>query len=209
MKCDEYNRITAAVYTLLIVKDDYVVVLDTGFGDKMDEKTLKAYGVENNRSVSEAIKEYGYYTGDITHCILSHLHVDHCGGCTKLVDGRIVPSFPNAKYYVQQKEYDDGVSPTRRTRATYFPQNFETLYEEGRLLLQNGIERVTPFITVHPTEGHVNAMNIIEIITGEKNIYYPGDLIGQKELAHPLWNSAYDYYPLKARRIRLSSLKSV
>jgi hypothetical protein len=73
--------------------------------------------------------------------------------------------------------------------------------------LLNGIKRITPFITVHPTEGHVNAMNIIEISAGDKKIYYPGDLIGQKELAHPLWNSAYDYFPLKSEENKVKLLE--
>lgn len=204
---DEDNRITIGINSLLIVSKEAKVILDTGFGDKYNAEALRSYGVTEIKTIAEAIKPLGYYSGDITHCILSHLHLDHSGGCTKKESGKIVPAFPNAVYYIQEKEYDDAISPTMRTRATYLPENFEPLYEEGKLHLMAGLETILPFLSGYPVEGHVNAMNIIRIETGERTIYYPGDLIGQKELVHPLCNSAYDYYPLKSEQAKVELLE--
>jgi len=206
--CDNENRVALSMYSLLVARDNYAIILDTGFGDKMDERTKRSFGIENTVSIEKALEESnsGLYTGDITHCILSHLHVDHAGGATKKSGDKIVPSFPNAKYYIQGKEFEDAISPTIRTRSTYFSENFEPLYEQGKLVLLDGFSTILPFISVFPVDGHINAMNITKIKTGDCNVYFTADLIGIKEQVHPLWNSAYDYYPLKSEENKVKLL---
>ncbi len=204
---DNENRISLFINSLLVVKGEYKIVFDLGFGTKLSEKIKRAYGVEQTIPISKALNEHGFYVGDITHCILTHLHIDHSGGCTKIVDGQIVPTLPNATYYIQEREYDDALSPTIRTRATYHLDNYEPLYESGKLELINGMQSLTDFISVFPVNGHVNAMNIIKIETPHRNVYFPGDLIGQKEMIHPLWNTAYDYYPLQSEKNKVDFLE--
>ncbi len=207
VETDSENRIMLSINSLLVIKDNVKAVFDLGFGHKLSDKTLRAYGVEQSISIADALGEHGFYPSDITHCILTHLHVDHSGGCTILDNGKIKASLPNANYYIQEREYDDAISPTSRTRATYLIENYEPLYETGQLELVNGMKSITDFITVYPVDGHVNAMNIIKVETGSRNVYYPGDLIGQKEMVHPLWNTAYDYYPLKSEENKINLLE--
>ena len=90
--------------------------------------------------LSDSLARIGLSPADIHLVIDTHLHGDHAGGNTHYGDDgqSIIPAFPNAEYVVQRREYEDAMHPNERTRATYFPINYQPLVESGQMRLLDG-----------------------------------------------------------------------
>ena len=69
----------------------------------MDEKFRQIYNVDESHSMDKGLNKIGLKRDDITDVFLTHLHFDHTGGSTKMENDKLVPAFPQAKYYVQKK----------------------------------------------------------------------------------------------------------
>ncbi|MBI5727879.1 MAG: MBL fold metallo-hydrolase, partial [Ignavibacteriales bacterium] len=103
---DEGNRIALATRNLLLVSDNRKILIDTGMGNKWDEKSRQIYAIEQTETNLElGLEHLGYKADDITDVLLTHLHFDHTGGSTKLSEGKIIPAFTNARYYVQEDNF--------------------------------------------------------------------------------------------------------
>src|SRR6185295_8018071 len=104
------NQIRMATNCLLVERGRDLVLIDTGIGDKHDAKFLDIFGVvPHGERLPEAIRRAGYEVGDVTHVLLSHLHFDHCGWNTRAAGGdagRLVPTFPKARYWLQRGEVE-------------------------------------------------------------------------------------------------------
>ena len=108
---DERNRIQLGMRCLLIEHDIGPVLIDTGAGNKENEKFYDIYGIENRgahgpTALEDGLLELGVRPEDVALVINTHLHFDHAGGNTvREADGRLRPAFPNARYVVQRGEY--------------------------------------------------------------------------------------------------------
>ena len=115
---DERNRIPLGMRCLLVEHDDGLVLVDTGAGNKENEKFKGIYALENvgangRTLLEDAISAAGFTPADIRIVINTHLHFDHAGGNT-YVDprGAVHVAFPNARYIVQRGEYEYARTPT-------------------------------------------------------------------------------------------------
>jgi glyoxylase-like metal-dependent hydrolase (beta-lactamase superfamily II) len=127
----------------------------------------------------------------------THLHFDHAGGNTyRDAAGRIVPTFPKARYLVQRGEYEWATHANERTAASYFPHNFEPVREAGLLDLVDGDREVAPGIRVVRTPGHTPHHQSVLLESRGEAAFYFGDLV--PTAAHlPLpWIMGYDVEPL-------------
>ena len=98
---DALNRIDMVTRSLLLCSDEKKILIDTGNGTKWEEKYRDIYNIDTSRyNIENSLTKYGFSADDITDIINTHLHFDHAGGNTKIDDGSIVPTFPNAKYWV-------------------------------------------------------------------------------------------------------------
>jgi glyoxylase-like metal-dependent hydrolase (beta-lactamase superfamily II) len=134
---------------------------------------------------------------DVDIVVNTHLHSDHCGGNTTLRDGEVVPTFPNAEYWVQRLEYADAAFPNERTRATYLAENFASLYESGQMRLVDGETEIMPGVRCVVTPGHTRGHQSVVIERGGQTALYTGDMatfaVHFERLA---WLTAYDVEPL-------------
>ena len=141
---DERNRIQLGMRCLLIEHPDGVVLVDAGAGNKENAKFHEIYGVENAGSggrtcLEDALASLGRAPEDISVVIDTHLHFDHAGGNTwSDADGVIRPAFPNARYVVQEGEYQFATRTNERTAASYFPHNFVPVRDAGQFDLVRG-----------------------------------------------------------------------
>jgi glyoxylase-like metal-dependent hydrolase (beta-lactamase superfamily II) len=159
---DERNRIRLALRPLLVVAGRERVLLDTGIGDEWDAKNTDIYRIEHTDTIESSLARAGFKPEDITKVVLTHLHFDHAGGATRLDStGKPVPRFANARYYVQQKEWDLAVNPNRRSRAAYLPENFLPLQEAGQLELIDGNSELMPGLELVLTSGHTPGHQIV------------------------------------------------
>src|SRR5579872_6548046 len=124
---DDQNRIDMALRALLIQGNGMNILVDAGMGDKYDEKTRSIYKLDHsNWTLIASLAEQRLQPSDITHVIQTHLHFDHCGGLvTKSEGDEFVPTFPNAKVFVQKGNLKWAQNPTEKDRASYLKQDWE------------------------------------------------------------------------------------
>lgn len=192
---DQINRVTLATRSLLLVSDSKRILIDTGMGDKWDEKSRNIFRIDENLSLEKALSQKGYSSDDITDVILTHLHFDHTGGSTKLVDGKIVPSFSNAIYHVQKQNFEWALNPSDRDRGSYLKENFEPLAKEGVLNLLT----TTQFdenISFEIINGHTFGQQMIKISDGTNTVLYCADLLPFVSHIRLPYIMAYDLQPL-------------
>ncbi|MCL4532054.1 MAG: MBL fold metallo-hydrolase [Actinobacteria bacterium] len=195
---DEQNRLEMLVKSLLIVDGEHRIVVDTGYGDKLSERTRRIMGIEYSGRLPQLLPRHGVDPSQVDLVINTHLHGDHGGGNTTASGGRAVPTFPNATYVIQRGEWHDANHPNERTRATYLPENLLPLEESGQLRLIEGDTRITDHVRCLVTPGHTpNHQSILIESRGEKALFL-GDLapftIHIERLA---WVPAYDLEPMR------------
>jgi glyoxylase-like metal-dependent hydrolase (beta-lactamase superfamily II) len=194
---DEMNRINLAANIVLIRHPEYTLLIEQGMGDKWNEKQIEIYNIRQQKSQIEHLSERGVKPEDITHVILTHLHFDHCGGATiKNTDGEIAPTFPNAKYYVQNAQYEEAVNTHERNNASYIPETFIPLMHAGQLELLNGDCEILDGISSVVTGGHTAGHQVIEIdYDDDFKAVFIGDLIPTAHHVNLAWIMGYDLYP--------------
>jgi glyoxylase-like metal-dependent hydrolase (beta-lactamase superfamily II) len=198
MPPDDSNRIRMGTNCLLVARGRDLLLIDTGIGDKHDAKFQDIYAMDPAVArLPEAIRQAGYEPGDVTHVVLSHLHFDHCGWNTREVGGRLVPTFPKARYWLQRGEVEHARRPNERDRASYFPQNWEPLFEAGVVELFGDEAEPIPGVRAVRAPGHNADMCIVLIDggAGRKAVYW-ADLIPTSAHVPYAWIMGYDLYPL-------------
>jgi len=161
---DARNRIRLAARPLLVVTPTDRILIDTGIGDKWDAKAQDIYHIEHTDTIETSLARTGFKPEDITKVVLTHLHFDHAGATTKLDDsGKPVPRFPEASHYVQSKEWEAALTPNRRSRASYRPDDFLPVQESGLLELIDGPLELVPGLELLPTGGHTPGHQIVLI----------------------------------------------
>ncbi|HEV3459503.1 MAG TPA: MBL fold metallo-hydrolase [Thermoanaerobaculia bacterium] len=181
---DERNRIRMATNCLLVARGSELLLIDSGIGDKHDARFRDMFGMEPGAvRLPEAIRRAGYTPEQVTHVLLTHLHFDHCGWNTRRaavapaghaapaapVDSgeELVPTFPNAVYWLERGEVEHARHPNERDRASYDPRNWEPLFAAGVVRLYDGDPGCEPIPGVRAVRaaGH-NADMCIVLLDG-------------------------------------------
>jgi glyoxylase-like metal-dependent hydrolase (beta-lactamase superfamily II) len=127
----------------------------------------------------------------------THLHFDHCGWNTTVVHGAPIPTFPNARYYIQRGEWDAATHPNERTRATYLSDNLDPIGESGQVELIEGEVQVTPSLRILPAPGHTADHSAVVLSSQGETAIYLGDVVQHAlQVDRPAWISAFDILPL-------------
>jgi len=194
---DQSNRIEMALRTLLIRGNGRTILIDTGMGDKWDDKQKGMYHLSNETyTLENSLKAEGLTTDDITDVILTHLHFDHAGGATKIQNGEIIPAFPNATYYIQKANLDWARNPNERERASYLAVNFEPLIQQNKLVLVEGKTEILPGIKAIVSNGHTIGMQCIQVEGDGESLVYCADLIPTSAHIPVPWIMGYDIQPM-------------
>jgi glyoxylase-like metal-dependent hydrolase (beta-lactamase superfamily II) len=198
VEADEDNCILMDHHCLLVRAAGKTIVIETGIGNKINEKQAQRMGLERpNGGLVEGLARLGVKPDDVELVINTHLHSDHCGGNTYFEGEKLVPTFKNAEYRVQRLEYADAAFPNERTRGTYFLENFEDLYRSGQMTLLDGETDIVPGIRCVMTPGHTRGHQSIVFESGGVTALYTGDMstLGV-HFANLAWMTAYDVEPL-------------
>lgn len=193
---DAENRIGMTMNVLLVRGAGLNVLVDTGAGDKDDAKFRSFYALGPS-TLEAALGARGLSPGDIHVVFNTHLHFDHAGGNTRLDEsGRALPVFPNARYLVQRREFEDARAANERNRASYLPDNWEPLFEEGRLELLDGEAEIAPGLRAFPLPGHTRGhQGLLVEGDGRRGLFFADCVPTSHHVPLP-WIMAYDLYPL-------------
>jgi len=212
---DDKNYVTAGLNSLLIRTGSETVLVETGMGNKLSERMIKFYG--QPAKLLDNLAAGGVAPEDIDIVINSHLHFDHCGWNTvRDRNGKIAPTFPRAKYYAPEGEWQYARRPSERDAISYIPENYDPLVESGQMTLLKGGEEIVPGISVETFPGHTAHMMAV-IVKGSQNPHfsqnrgevghpqdssrapaacYISDLIPTTAHIDITWGMGFDLYPL-------------
>lgn len=174
---DERNRIRLAMRCLLLRGHGRTVLVDDGLGDKFSDKLKDIYRVESEPSLEHSLAALGVKPGDVTDVLLTHLHFDHAGGSTRRGAHGLEPTFPNARWYVQRRNWENAHAPNPRERASYMPENYDALDAAGVLSLWDGAQRPWPGVSTIPIDGHTRGQQVVRVEGGGQVAYFVSDLI--------------------------------
>jgi glyoxylase-like metal-dependent hydrolase (beta-lactamase superfamily II) len=194
---DERNLCNWTMRCLLVDHGDYRLLVDTGIGDKQDEKFFSHYYLNGEGGLLKSLAEAGYKPEDITHVLHSHLHFDHCGGSIKKdADGALVPTFPKARYFVSRRQWDWALNPNGREKASFFRENILPMQESGLLELLEEEGELLPGIEIRYFHGHTDGQIVPLIHMKGKTIVFMADLLPAAAHVPLPWVMAYDTRPL-------------
>jgi len=193
---DEKNYVQAGLNSLLIRTGKKNVLVETGMGNKLSERMVKFYG--QPAQLLTNLGSAGVRPEDIDIVINTHLHFDHCGWNTiRGKDGKIVPTFPRAKYYAPEGEWQYARKPSERDSISYIPENYDPLVESGQMTLLKGGEEIVPGISVKTFPGHTASMQAVIVESGGRTACYISDLIPTTAHIDLTWGMGFDLYPLQ------------
>jgi glyoxylase-like metal-dependent hydrolase (beta-lactamase superfamily II) len=193
---DEKNYVTAGLNSLLIRTGRQTVLVETGMGNRLSERMVKFYG--QPAQLLSNLAAGGVAPEDIDIVINTHLHFDHCGWNTvRNKDGKIVPTFPRAKYYAPEGEWQYARHPSERDAISYIPDNYDPLVESGQMTLLKGGEEIVPGISVKTFPGHTAHMQAVIVESRGRTACYASDLIPTTAHIDITWGMSFDLYPLQ------------
>jgi len=201
---DQNNLCTWAMRSLLIEDNKRLILIDTGIGNKQDDKFFSHYHLHGDDNLEKSLKNAGYSRDDVTDVFLTHLHFDHCGGAVHWKNAErtiLEPFFKNAIYWSNKEHWNLANHPNPREKASFLKQNISPIEESGQLKF---IERdsefsksVFPNIDVFFADGHTESQMIPIIKYKSQSIAFMADLlpsVGHIPLPYVM---GYDTRPLK------------
>jgi len=192
---DERNYVAAGLNSLFIRTGSHNVLVETGMGNKLSERMIKFYG--QPAKLLDNLAAAGIAPEEIDIVINSHLHFDHCGWNTvRDRGGKIVPTFPRAKYYVPEGEWQYARRPSERDAISYLPENYDPLVESGQMTLLKGGEEIVSGISVKTFPGHTAHMQAVLVQSQGLTACYISDLIPTTAHIDITWGMGFDLYPL-------------
>ena len=193
---DDKNCVTAGLNSLLIRTGTQTVLVETGMGNKLSERMIKFYGQPAQLLANLAAG--GVAPEDIDIVINTHLHFDHCGWNTvRDRNGNIVPTFPRAKYYAPEGEWQYARKPSQRDSISYISDNYDPLVASGQMTLLKGGEEIVPGISVQTFPGHTAHMQAVIVQSRGQTACYISDLIPTTAHIDLTWGMSFDLYPLE------------
>jgi glyoxylase-like metal-dependent hydrolase (beta-lactamase superfamily II) len=192
---DRKNRMTLGLNCMLLQLSGQNVLIDTGVGSKDVDNDKESLGLVPSRLL-KGLKGLGLGPKDIHAVILTHLHFDHSGGCTRLDRvGNTVPTFPKARYYVQESCWDEACNPNERCHVNHRADNFLPIEERGQLEMLNGDSEVLPGLNVIVTDGHAKGHQMVMVNHGGERIVFLGDIVPTPHHLNLSVISAFDRSP--------------
>lgn len=190
---DEKNRVTLTMKSLLIDTGNRVIIIDTGIGNKQDEKFYLNFGLTKNYNIIDKITELGYSPQQITDIIHTHLHFDHCGWTISRDDkGNFFPTFPNAKVWVSKLQWQAATEPNPRERASFLKENILPIRDLNLLNFIEEEKEFCPDIHIRFAHGHTSGQILVFIKYQDRWLLHGGDLFPIASVIYEPWIMSYD-----------------
>ncbi len=200
---DERGRLKLSVHALVIETPDRRIIVDTCLGNDKQGRAIPHWN-ERQGSFLADLEAAGYPAESIDTVLCTHLHVDHVGWNTRLVDGAWVPTFPNARYIFGRREFEHWQAQTDRAdQRTVFEDSVRPILDAGLAELVETDHQLCPGVRLMPTHGHTPGHVSVCISSNGEDAIITGDLAHHPcQMAHPHWNSTADMDPPAAEAMR-------
>jgi glyoxylase-like metal-dependent hydrolase (beta-lactamase superfamily II) len=192
---DADNRLLQALNCLLVETPDGRVLVETGIGGRLDDKTrtMRAY---QGPWIVPALEQAGFAPATVDVVAMSHLHFDHAGGLLTPAGER---AFPRARIVAQRAEWEIALGENPRLVASYVQPELRLVRDWGAEGWAEGEREVLPGVSVVPTGGHSAGHQAVVVRgrgAGGRTLAFFGDLCMRPWSANPRWITAFDDFPL-------------
>lgn len=197
---DEDSRLVLSMHSLVVESQGQTIVVDTCIGNDK-QRTYPRW----NMMQGDFLKRFeaaGFTTAQIDTVLCTHMHVDHVGWNTRLVDGKWIPTFAAADYLFAEDEWNHW----RGEEQEYGPvieDSVQPIFDAGKAVLVQPNHRVTDEVWLEPTPGHTPGHVSIHIASNGEEAVITGDMIHHPcQILHPDWSSLADHDGDLAARTR-------
>jgi glyoxylase-like metal-dependent hydrolase (beta-lactamase superfamily II) len=193
------GRLTMSIHSWVVETPTRRIVVDTGLGnDKQGRGVPHWNGLD--KPFLQDLANAGYAADSIDTVICTHLHVDHVGWNTRLVNGQWVPTFPNARYLFGRIEYEYWKThSTDPVHAAVFADSVQPVIEAGVVELVGSEAQIADEITLIPTPGHSPGHVALHIRSDGEEAVLSGDVAHHPcQMARLDWSSSFDSDPLQS-----------
>lgn len=181
---DANNMIDIAARCLLIEEGNRLTLIDTGMGNKQNDKFFGYYYLYGNDSIDNSLKQHGFHRDDITDVFMTHLHFDHCGGSIQWNKDKTgyEPAFKNAHFWSNEKHWQWATQPNNREKASFLKENILPMEESGQLkFIPSSSDRFLKNselgFDIFFADGHTEKQMIPLIKYQDKTIAFVADLL--------------------------------
>jgi glyoxylase-like metal-dependent hydrolase (beta-lactamase superfamily II) len=200
MPANEQNYVPNDIRCILVESDAGLILVDTGNGDKLNDKQRRILGLDarDERLLGEMAKA-GFAAEDVDIVLLTHLHGDHAGGCTRRrePDGPLVATFPRARYLAQRIELSEASFPNERTAATYVADNWQLLLANEQMRVVDGPQQLGSQVSTTIAPGHTAALQVVWVEDQGERLAFLGDACSwAAHMDRLAWVPSYDIYPM-------------
>lgn len=195
---DGNNLCTWALRLLLVEDGNRLILVDTGIGNKQDERFFSHYYLQGDATIDSSLAKNGFHRDDITDVFLTHMHFDHVGGAIAREGDKLVPAFKNATYWSNPKHWDWAVNPNDREKASFLKENILPIQESGQLKFIDVIDgmQFSEGFELKFVSGHTESMMLPLVSYKGKKILYTADLVPSAGHLPIPYVMAYDMFPL-------------
>lgn len=207
----EDDLVHVAVQTWLLRSGGRTILIDTGVGN---DKNRPAVPVWDHLRLGylDRLAEAGVGPEDVDLVVNTHLHADHVGWNTRLVDGVWTPTFPNATYVMPRADFDHW-DPARNPAVAgsinehVYEDSVIPVHAAGQVLLWEDSYMIDADLRLEAAPGHTPGSSVVKLRSGGDRALFAGDLVHTPlQVTHPQHNSCFCEDAAKARATRRSLL---
>ncbi len=197
---DANGSLLQALNCLLVETPGGRVLVETGIGERSDEKMRERRGIQGP-PVLPALRRAGFDPGTVDVVALSHLHFDHAGGLLAQ-DGSA--AFPRARVAAQRMEWEFALGDNPRLQASYDQGELRLIEQAGWAGAVDGEAELVPGVTAIRTGGHSGGHQAVVIRGRDRTVGFFGDLFMRPWSANPRWVTSFDDFPLTSVEVKVA-----
>ena len=191
---DDEGRLKMSIHALVIEAPGRRMIVDTCLGNDKQGRGVPGW---NNLSgpFLRDLAAAGFARESIDTVMCTHLHVDHVGWNTMLVDGKWVPTFPNARYLMGATEFEYWRDQRENEELiSVFSDSVRPVFEAGLVDVVETDHRISPEVSFVPTLGHTPGHVSVRISSKGEEALITGDFVHHPcQMARPAWAATVDY----------------
>lgn len=201
------GRLVIPIQAFLVRTSRHTILIDSCVGNDKTCDFFPEWHHRNDNTFLQRLAMAGVTPEQVDYVLCTHLHTDHCGWNTRLMDGRWVPTFPNARYVMARRELDAEASAG--TNSNRYRESVLPIVEAGRAVVVDMDFELDDEVRLEPTPGHSPGHVAIGLRSRDTRGVVSGDLMHwPMQCIYPDWNLRYDVDPEQARRTRWAFLDS-
>jgi len=207
---DETGRLRMSIHSFVVQTPTQRIIVDTCLGNDKQNRRIPHWNDRDGPFLAD-LAEAGFPPESIDTVLCTHLHVDHVGWNTMMVDGRWVPTFPRARYLMGRTEYDHwSTIHDRPDMAHILADSVTPIVEAGLAAMVETTERICEEIRLVPSVGHTPGHVSVMIESRGEQAMITGDFMHHPcQIAHPEWATLADSDPeqgIETRRTMFADL---